>query len=140
MFNRKIATALVLIGATFAPVASFAAAASSAKPCILLEHKVTEVVPYRVEERLGHHTFSRLQGAQVFVQAEPGLTAEWLGLTLSRHLAEMRKSPSMKDCAFSVDDVRVEVDPAATGFWVKFTARDASRARELLRRAQLLLD
>ncbi len=116
MFNRKIATALVLIGATFAPVASFAGAAESPKPCILLDHKVTAVAPYQVEVRQGHTTHSQLQGAQVFVQAEPGLTAEWLGLTLTRHLAEMRKSPSMKDCAFTVDDVRVEGDPAATSF------------------------
>ena len=139
MFNRKIATALVLVVATFAPVASFAAAASGPKPCILLDHKVTAVVPYRVDEQRGHATFSRLQGAQVFVQAEPGLTAEWLGLTLTRHLAEMRKSPSMKDCAFTVDEVRVVVEPAATGFWVKFTARDANHAEEVLRRARLLL-
>jgi hypothetical protein len=70
-------------------------------------------------------------------QAEPGLTAQWLELTLARHIAQMH-STSMKDCAFGVKDVKVQVDPAGTGFAVKLVARDSAQAEEVLRRARLL--
>jgi hypothetical protein len=48
------------------------------------------------------------------------------------------QSTSMKDCALDVNDVKVRVDPAGTGFAVKLIARDASQAEEVLRRARLL--
>lgn len=140
MFNRKILAAFILAGTTLAPMASYAApAATKPAPCILREHRITGVVPYRVETHQGRVPVQELRGAIVFVQAEPGLTAEWLQLTLSRHLAEMQGARGMKDCAFDVNDVNVKVTSAGAGFSVHLIARDAAKAPEVLRRAQLLL-
>jgi len=135
MFNKKILAAIALSGAILAPSASFAGPARP--PCILNEHSISSVTPYRVYQHVGRGVTSRLAGAEVFVQAEPGLTAQWLELTLARHVAQMH-STSMKDCAFSVKDVKVQVDPAGTGFAVKLIARDSAQAEEVLRRARLL--
>ena len=148
MFNRKVLAALVLTGSTLAPVASYAAPAAAAKaaPCILREHRITAVTPYSVELprgpveiHQGRPAVRQLRGATVFVQAEPGLTAEWLQLTLSRHLAEMQGPADMKDCAFDIKDVEVKVASAGTGFGVYLIAHDSNKAQEVLRRAQLLL-
>ncbi len=137
MFNRKFLAAVVLAGAALVPGVSFAANPQAA-PCILREHRVTSVTPYRIQEYHGRGATSRLAGAQIFVQAEPGLTPEWLELQLARHIAAMHGDRSMKDCAFDVKDVSVRVDSAGTGFAVKLIARDASKAEEVLRRARLL--
>jgi len=138
MSNRKLIaiSALAITAAipTLASAADFAAA-----PCLLGEHRVTSVTPYRVEEHIGKATFTRLQGANIFILAEPGLTAEWLQLTLSRQIAEMRGPATMRDCAFDVDDVGVQVDSTGTGFSVRLIARDTDKAEEVLRRARLLL-
>lgn len=137
MSKQKLLPVLAILGATLFPSVSFADASHRA-PCILREHHVTSVTPYKVMKQEGRVAVQQLQGAQVFVQAEPGLTAEWLQLTLTQHLAAMRGSTMMKDCAFDLDGVRVQVDPAGTGFAVKLIARDANQAAEVLRRAELL--
>ena len=137
MFKKTFLSALVLAAATFAPAASFAASPERS-PCILREHTITAVTPYRVHEFAGRGTRTHLAGAQVFIQAEPGLTAEWLELQLARHIAQMHGAGTMKDCSFDVKDVSVQVDSAGTGFAVKLVARDPSQAEEILRRARLL--
>jgi hypothetical protein len=120
-----------------APMASYAA--TKAAPCILREHRITGVTPYRVEGHQGRVVVQELRGATVSVQAEPGLTAEWLQLTLGRHLAQMHAMGGMKDCAFDVNDVQVKVGSSGAGFSVNLIARDAAKAPEVLRRAQVLL-
>lgn len=131
IFTGLLAAALLL------PAASFAADSPRA-PCVLANHAITAVTPYRVEERVGRGTVSRLRGAQIFVRAEPGLTAEWLQLNLARHLTAMRGA-DMRNCALDVDDLRVQVRSAGPGFNVRLVARDSEQAKEVLRRAQLLL-
>ena len=138
MFTKKTLAAVILAGATLVPAASFAANTERA-PCILREHRITSVTPYRIQEHVGRGTTSRLAGAQVFVQAERGLTAEWLELTLAQHIAAMHGAGTMKDCAFDVKDVSVQVAPAGTGFLVRLIARNPSQAEEVLRRAHLLV-
>jgi hypothetical protein len=136
MFNRKLAVILTLGATLLVPV--FASAAAPAKdPCVLLTHRVTAVTPYQVVERQGRGSSTRLAGAQVFVQAEPGLTAEWLQLTIERHLAQMQDK-QMGDCALDLAGVRVQVDSAGPGFAVKILAKSPSQAKEVLRRAELL--
>jgi hypothetical protein len=137
MFTKKIATVLVLSIATTLPALALAAPSDSPSHCILKEHRVTKVQALKVTERYGRGTTERLVGAQVFVQAEPGLTAEWLQLTIQRHVTQMG-SGAMKDCALDAKDVRVGVESAGAGFTVKITGKDASQAKEILRRAQLL--
>ncbi|MET0793806.1 MAG: hypothetical protein ABW061_19965 [Polyangiaceae bacterium] len=140
MFNRKVLTALILAGTTLAPMASYAApAAAKPAPCVLREHRITGVTQYRVQAHQGRVAVQELRGATVFVQAEPGLTAEWLQLTLGRHLAAMQTMGGMKDCAFDVNDVQVKVTSSGAGFAVNLMARDPSKAEEVLRRARLLV-
>ena len=140
MFNRKILASFILAATTLAPMASYAApAAAKPAPCILREHRITAVSPYRVEGHQGRVVVQELRGATVFVQAEPGLTAEWLQLTLGRHLAAMQGMGGMKDCAFDVNDVQVRVGSTGAGYSVNLIARDPSKAEEVLRRARLLV-
>lgn len=129
---------LFAVAAASVPSTSFAGTPPS-QDCLLREHRITSVTPYRVEERIGRSAIVRLRGAEVFVQAEPGLTAEWLQLTLARHIAQMRGPAAMPDCAFDVDDVAVRVESGGTGFRVRIIARDTDKAEEVLRRARLLL-
>ena len=138
MSKRTILAALVLAGAALVPATSFAADRTDSRPCILKEHRVTSVTPYNIEERMGRATIKRLRGAEVRIEAEPGLTAEWLQLTLARHIVEMR-SATMKDCALDLDDVQVRVASTGTGFSVKLIAPDSKKGADVLRRARMLL-
>jgi hypothetical protein len=73
------------------------------------------------------------------VQAEPGLTAEWLQLNLSREITAMQGPSTMKDCVFGVDKMQVQVASAGPGFRVRLSAPSAEGGQEVLRRAQLLV-
>lgn len=143
MLTRKFLGTVLVVATTFAPMTAMAdtrpaaATAAAAAPCQLKTHRATSVTPYRVNEPLGKTTVSRLRGANVYVQAEPGLTKEWLQLTLTRHLNEMRGT-TMKDCPLDLDDVTISVDSAGPGFAVRIIARDTAKAEEVLRRARLL--
>lgn len=139
MFIRRFLASVVLAGAALVPSTSFATGRAERPPCVLRAHHITSVAPYSVLEHRGRTPRKRLAGARVHVQAEPGLTAEWLELTLSRHLAEMRGPADMNDCAFDMKDVSVRVESAGTGFAVNVTTRNPSQAGELLRRARLLI-
>jgi hypothetical protein len=130
----KVIGSIFLAGLVFSPAVAFASAEPSRPPCIFNEYRVTSVKPYKVDERIGWGTVQRLAGAQLYVVAEPGLTREWLQLKLERHLLQMRQA-DMRDCAFDLADVRVEVDSAGGGFWVKLIAKDFQVAKEVLRRA-----
>src|SRR5882724_9708035 len=136
MSIRKLIVALTLGATSLVPVV---ASAETPVPehCILLDHRVTSVKPYRVVERQGRASTQRLAGAQVFVQAEPGLTAEWLQLTVERHLAQMQ-GKHMSECALDLEGVHVVVDSAGSGFVVKIVAQNPQQAKEVLRRAELL--
>ena len=139
MFNRfRVAPVLGLMLALGVPATSMAEAPdkSAHAPCALRELRVTKVTPYRVQRYVGRGTMHR--GANVFVRAEPGLTAEWLEHQLRRHLAAMN-STEMPNCPLDIARVRVQVDSGRAGFWVRLIAPDARTGREVLRRAQLLL-
>jgi hypothetical protein len=142
MFVRKSLAALALVGATFAPVTSFARESAPPAPasysCPLRGHHIM-VTPYTVEETPIKTTFKRLAGAQVTVEAEPGLTAEWLRLQIAQHLATMGDPSRMNDCPLRPGDVRVDVQSAGTGFNVKVIAVDPSKAQQVLRSAQALV-
>ena len=139
MSIRRFTLALALGAVALVPIAASAATAATPteQHCILLAHRVTSVKPYQVVERQGRGSVTRLAGAEVFVQAEPGLTAQWLQLTVERHLGQM-KGTHMGDCALDLSGVRVQVDSAGPGFAVKIIASTPSQAKEVLRRAELL--
>ena len=136
-------SSLLVLGLAAAPV--FAAPAASKPPsaqvqqaCALKGFTVTSVAPRFEEVQQGRATTQRLAGATVYVLAQPGLTREWLRLSLERHLISMQSSGAMKDCPFGAKDIRITVDSAGTGFAVHVSAKDAKTAEEVLRRARLL--
>jgi hypothetical protein len=139
MLFRKLIVSAALAAAAAVPTASYAAPVQKA-PCILSEHKVISVVPYTVDEHSGRNIYQRLRGAQVFIQAEPGMSREWLQLNLERHLAALTGPAAMPDCAFDIDNVRLDVTAAGSGYWVRLIAPDTKSGEEVLRRAQLLLN
>ncbi|HWA70703.1 MAG TPA: hypothetical protein VG937_00140 [Polyangiaceae bacterium] len=110
-----------------------AANADSAQ-CELRANHASHVAPLRAEQRLGRSTISKLVGAQVFVPARAGLTAEWLRTRVEAHAASMQSS-AMPGCPLSVNGVHVTVASGGTGFWVQLTSKDPSAAAEVLRRA-----
>lgn len=137
MFIRRLIPCLILGAATLLPVVAAAEPAKNT-PCVLLEHQVTSVTPYRVLTHYGRGSTERLAGARVNVRAEPGLTAEWLQLTIQQHLTKMQGT-TMAGCPLDLDNLRVEVDSAGAGFTVKLIAQNAAQAKEVLHRAQLWL-
>jgi hypothetical protein len=140
MSLKKLTITAILATVTALPTMALAEPAATAHDshCILTEHRVTSVQPLRVTERNGRGSSQRLAGAQVFVQAEPGLTAEWLQLTIQRHVTQMSSS-GMAGCPLDAKDVRVSVASAGPGFAVNITGKNAGQAKEILRRAQLLV-
>ena len=147
MSTHKLLTAVLLASAValppiFAPSAAAAAvrgAERAAGHCVFGRYQVTAVKAYKVEESAGKATkVSRLKGARIFVQAEPGLTAEWLELEIGRHLRQMQGT-TMKNCALQISGVRAEAASAGSGFWVTITAPDEQKANQVLERARLLL-
>jgi hypothetical protein len=133
---RTLLAAAALSAATLVPTLS--QAAPKGAPCILDEHRIVSVEPYQVDEHYGRFTSPQVRGAQIYVQAAPNLTAEWLQLMLTRHLSEMNGAAAMPNCAFDVKDVRVDVTSAGPGFWVRLIAPDTKSGEEVLRRARLL--
>jgi hypothetical protein len=140
---RTLMVPSLLILGLAAPV--FAAPAPSKPPstqvkasCALKGFTVSSVAPRYEDVQRGRATTQRLAGATVYVMAEPGLTREWLRLSLERHLSAMKSDSAMKDCPFSAKDIRISVDSAGTGFAVHVSASDAKTAEEVLRRARLL--
>jgi len=131
-----------IVAATLGLVSVIPAMASADAPslpaCVLREHHVSAVRPYNVDEHIGRATIERLRGAQLYIQAEQGLTAEWLRLTLQRHISQM-SATAMTDCPLDVKDIHVSVESAGPGFWIKITANSGDQAQEILRRAQRLV-
>lgn len=137
MSLRHLILAATLSAAVAVPTLALAAPpAARDAHCLLNQHRVTKVQPLRAIEGSGRGTHERLAGAQVFVQAEPGLTAEWLDLTIRRHIGAMA---SMPNCPLDMQGVQVKVESAGPGFVVKLSAKGNDQAKELLRRAQLLV-
>jgi hypothetical protein len=147
MFVRKLIAAAVLTAIPIAPLAARAASESPAAavqaahaPCALGKYRIGSVTPYVVQQNLGGRiAVRRVLGAEFFVQAEPGLTAEWLWATLGGHIQAMKGSTAMKDCALAIDKLQVDVTSAGPGFRVRLIAPDQTSAKEVLNRVRLLV-
>lgn len=134
--NIRMVPVLAFVAATLLPALSLAQADHS--DCLLQQQRITTVLPYRTGEHLGKAAVQQIRGARVFVQAAPGVTAEWLQLEFRRHLTAM-KAADMPDCVFDVDSVRVDVTSGGDGFWVTLRAGTQKDGQEVLRRARLLV-
>lgn len=104
--------------------------------CVFEKYAVASVAPFRTEENFGYGTYTRLRGAQLYVPAREGLTAEWLTLSVQQSLAKQSGTPS---CQPAVANVSVQVVSAGSGFWVQLGAADERSAEALLRWARSIV-
>jgi hypothetical protein len=139
IFAKKIALLFGLAVSCSVPAVSFALAPTLTS-CPLREHHIVSAKPYYTPARVRKGVAGlRLRGVELFVEAEPGLTAEWLQLTLERDIAELRRFGSKADCVLAVESASVRVGSGGNGFHVWITASDVQNAKEIMRRAKQLL-
>ena len=138
MYVRKLFAAASLTMSMIVPTVALAGEPMAPAGCVLGGYQIVSVTPYRIEERTGRAlSVRRLHGAEIRVQAQPGLTAEWLQLTLQERLQEAKRG-DIHDCVLETDVSRVEVDSTGTGFMVRLVAKDTKKAEEVLHRANVL--
>lgn len=88
---------------------------------------------------------SRLVGAQIVFDAVPGMTAEWLQRVVDCHLARnaaighTRATEDMPYCPLTLAGVHASVSSNGNGFVIAVTADEPATAKEILRRAGLLV-
>ena len=129
-----------IAGAALALATMMSAGASAAQPaqCSLGgKYFVRSVKPYNTTEDAGYSIFTRFRGAEVYVPAQPGVTAEWLDRVLTFQVAA-------GECNFGVPKVNVEVLSDGGGFSVRLSSMsdrygNEREAGEILRRAQELV-
>ena len=90
------------------------------------------VKPLYNHEDAGYTAFRQFVGAEVFVPAQPALTAEWLDRVLTSQVAA-------GECNFGVSKVDVEVLSDGGGFSVRLSADSEKGAKEILRHAQQMV-
>ncbi|HET6331634.1 MAG TPA: hypothetical protein VFG30_00380, partial [Polyangiales bacterium] len=78
-----------------------------------------------------------LKGAQFYVTARPGLTKEWLTLSVQREMARLQAGADQA-CRPNVSKVQVSVASAGGGFWVFLSAPDERQAKRLLNWAKTI--
>ena len=83
-------------------------------------------------EDAGYTTFRQFRGAEVYVPAQPALTAEWLDRVLTSQVAA-------GECNFGVPKVDVEVLSDGGGFSVRLSGNGERGAAEILRHAQQMV-
>lgn len=106
--------------------------------CELRDYTITSVRAYVERAPTSKVGLTRPRGAELFVQAQPSLTAEWLQLQLDRHVEAERRAAPTPDCPLDVDAPTVTVQSSGPGYIVRIRADNEDDAGEILRRAQTL--
>jgi hypothetical protein len=96
------------------------------------KYHVSSVAPYRVTENLGFVEETKVRGADVRVEAAPGLTQVWLQSRLQTQIDN-------GECDLGVRNVTVNVFPAGDHFSVQLSGPDDHAAHEILSHAQQLM-
>jgi hypothetical protein len=139
MFARKIAMS-VAVPALLLAASAAQARGNGAEQCVFEKYAVSSVAPFRTEDNYGYGTYTRLRGAQLYVPAREGLTAEWLQLTIQQALAKQSGvANGANSCQPTVPNVQVQVVSAGGGFWVQLGAADERSAEALLRWAKTIV-
>ena len=140
MFTQKIVMSLAVPVLLLAASAVHASTGSAADQCVFEKYAVSSVAPFRSEENFGYGTYTRLRGAQLYVPAREGLTAEWLQLSVQQSLAKQAGvTGGSRACQPVVPNVQVQVVSAGGGFWVQLGAADERSAEALLRWAKSIV-
>jgi hypothetical protein len=106
--------------------------------CELRDYAITAVDASREPGRSSKLSSARVRGAELFVQAQPNLTAEWLRLVLARHVEAARRAKASPDCPLDVGAPEITVESSGPGFTVRILSTDEADAAEILRRARAL--
>jgi hypothetical protein len=87
-------------------------------------------------------SLERLVGADIHVRARPGMTAQWLARLVECHqLSEVAgASCTSSECPLGLARITTSVSATATGFTIAIRSNDSAVAREIARRAHLLVD
>jgi hypothetical protein len=134
MSVRRFIAAVALALAT---TASASAGAAEPVRCSLGgKYFARSVKAYNTTEDAGYSIFTRFRGAEVFVPAQPGVTAEWLDRVLTFQIAA-------GECNFGTPKVNVEVLSDGGGFTVRLSSTgdsyDERDAATILRHTQQLV-
>ena len=132
MAVRRLIAAVALALAT--TISAGAGAAEPVRCSLGSKYFARSVKAFNVQEDAGYSIFTRFRGAEVFVPAQPGLTAEWLDRVLTFQIAA-------GECDFGVPKVNVEVLSDGGGFSVRLStdSYDERKAAEILRHTQQLV-
>ena len=107
--------------------------------CGLSAYQPTQVAPLYELVPAGHGGGTeRLSGAQLFVPAHAGLTAEWLRANLERHIVDMKQHP-MTGCPLANGVITIAVVSGGTGFWVQISTKNTDTAKSILQQARSLV-
>jgi hypothetical protein len=83
-------------------------------------------------------------GVAIYMRASNGLTEQWLGHVLECHLAHHAvvgdRMASGRPSPLLVDEARVSLSSTIDGFRIAITARDVAVARQIIERAQALVE
>jgi hypothetical protein len=113
--------------------------AQSASGSVLSEYRISSVTPYLADGTAPKSTSKEQLGAVVRVEAQPGLTAQWLQLRLDRELAAIHQDRGAAvGSPLSVPDARTTVSPGLDGFVVTIAAPNQASGRQILERAMAL--
>jgi hypothetical protein len=140
MFARKMMMSVAVPALLLAASAAQARGGEPSEQCVFEKYAVSSVAPFRAEENYGYGTYTRLRGAQLYVPAREGLTAEWLQLSVQQSLAKQAGvTNGGTSCQPTVQNVQVQVVSAGGGFWVQLGAADERSAEALLRWAKTIV-
>jgi hypothetical protein len=140
MFTRNIVMGFAVPALLLATSAVQARGNAAADQCVFEKYAVSTVAPFRTEENYGYGSYTRLRGAQLYVPAREGLTAEWLQLSVQQSLAKQaRLADGSPSCKPVVPNIEVQVVSAGGGFWVQLGAADERSAEALLKWAKTIV-
>ena len=131
-----IGIASVLLAGSVAICVTRAQDAAPVEPCVFDRDVVRNVAPLRKDYGAGLVSTPKLRGAQLYVAAREGLTAEWLTRSVQRSLLEHAAPGGSAACQPAVSKVHVHVVSGGNGFWVQLGASDDRSSEALLRWAK----
>jgi hypothetical protein len=141
MFTQRIVMGLAVPALLLAASAVQARGNAAADQCVFEKYAVSSVAPFRTEENYGYGSYTKLRGAQLYVPAREGLTAEWLQLSVQNALAKQTgvATTGANSCQPVVPNIQVQVVSAGGGFWIQLGTNDERAAEALLKWAKTIV-
>jgi hypothetical protein len=139
MSIHHLTSALALVAALASTHISRAESSKGSAPCFLDPQSVFTVKPYYGRPTISRNSLKPLQGAEVQLVPEVGLSSEMLAARLQRLLRGSERG-RLPGCLLDVGHVHIGSNTMGDAASVMLIARDPGDAQQVLRRAQLLVD